>query len=206
MYPNTELTYLTGKDGTGSYNFDKIKMPTKKEMKGLEYKFYVELDKKSQYSKDKQKQELMDLFQFERQYDAPVKTITVSDIIKNSDLVNKDEIIARYNDLNSQDAETKAQTIDQMITTANELGISQDLVVQSVTEIISGAQEHPATDELMSAIEQGFDQQLQAANQQADMGAISANDAATLQDPTAGLDPSAVAEAEDIIASGQMPM
>lgn len=206
MYPNAELTYLTGKDGEGAYNFDKIKMPTKKEMKGLEYKFYVELDKKSQYSKDKQKQELMDLFQFERQYDAPVKTITVSDIIKNSDLVNKEEIIARYNDLNSQDAETKAQTIDQMITTANELGISQDLVIQSVTEIISGAQEHPATDELMSAIEQGFEQQLQAANQQADMGAISQNDMAALQDPTAGLDPSAVAEAEEIMANSQMPM
>lgn len=206
MYPNAELTYSNGKDGEGAYNFDVIKMPKKSEMKDLEYKFYIELDKKSQYSKDKQKQTLMDLFQFERQYDAPVKTITVSDIIKNSDLINKDEIIARYNSLNSQDAQTKAETIDKLINTANNMGISQDLIVQATAEIISGGDEHPATDQLMQMIEQGFSQQLQEVNAQADMGAIAQEDAESMQDPTAGLDPNAVAQAEAMLGSGQAPM
>lgn len=206
MYPNAELTYSNGKDGEGAYNFDVIKMPKKSEMKDLEYKFYIELDKKSQYSKDKQKQTLMDLFQFERQYDAPVKTITVSDIIKNSDLINKDEIIARYNSLNSQDAQTKAETIDKLINTANNMGISQDLIIQATAEIISGGDEHPATDQLMKMIEQGFSQQLQEVNAQADMGAIAQEDAESMQDPTAGLDPNAVAQAEDMLGSGQAPM
>lgn len=206
MYPNAELTYSNGKDGEGLWNFDVIKMPKKVDMKNLEYKFYIELDKKSQYSKDKQKQTLMDLFQFERQYDAPVKTITVSDIIKNSDLINKDEIIARYNSLNSQDAQTKAETIDKLINTANSMGISQDLIVQSTAEIISGGDEHPATDQLMQMIEQGFSQQLQEVNAQADMGAIAQEDAESMQDPTAGLDPNAVAEAENILGGGEAPM
>lgn len=206
MYPNAELTYSNGKDGEGAYNFDVIKMPKKSEMKDLEYKFYIELDKKSQYSKDKQKQTLMDLFQFERQYDAPVKTITVSDIIKNSDLVNKDEIIARYNSLNSQDAQTKAETIDKLINTANNMGISQDLIIQATAEIISGGDDHPATDQLMKMIEQGFSQQLQEVNAQADMGAIAQEDAESMQDPTAGLDPNAVAQAEAMLGSGQAPM
>ena len=206
MYPNAELTYSNGKDGEGLWNFDVIKMPKKSEMKDLEYKFYIELDKKSQYSKDKQKQTLMDLFQFERQYDAPVKTITVSDIIKNSDLINKDEIIARYNNLNSQDAQTKAETIDKIISTANDMGISQDLVIQATAEIISGGNEHPATDQLMQMIEQGFSQQLQEVNAQADMGAIAQEDAQSMQDPTAGLDPTAVAEAEAMLGGEQAPM
>lgn len=206
MYPNAELTYSNGRDGEGLYSFDVIKMPKKSEMKGLEYKFYIELDKKSQYSKDKQKQELMDLFQFERQYDAPVKTITVSDIIKNSDLVNKDEIIARYNSLNSQDAQTKAETIDKIINTANSMGIPQDLVIQSTAEIISGGNEHPATDQLMKMIEQGFSEQLQEVNAQADMGAISQADVDSMTAPTAGLDPSAVAEAEAMLGGGEVPM
>lgn len=206
MYPNAELTYSNGKDGEGAYNFDVIKMPKKSEMKDLEYKFYIELDKKSQYSKDKQKQTLMDLFQFERQYDAPVKTITVSDIIKNSDLVNKDEIIARYNNLNSQDAQTKAETIDKLINTANNMGISQDLIIQATAEIISGGDDHPATDQLMKMIEQGFSQQLQEVNAQADMGAIAQEDAESMQDPTAGLDPTAVAEAEAMLGGEQAPM
>ena len=206
MYPNAELTYSNGKDGEGLWNFDVIKMPKKSEMKDLEYKFYIELDKKSQYSKDKQKQTLMDLFQFERQYDAPVKTITVSDIIKNSDLINKDEIIARYNSLNSQDSQTKAETIDKIISTANDMGISQDLVIQATAEIISGGNEHPATDQLMQMIEQGFSQQLQEVNAQADMGAIAQEDAQSMQDPTAGLDPTAVAEAEAMLGGEQAPM
>lgn len=206
MYPNAELTYSNGKDGEGAYNFDVIKMPKKSEMKDLEYKFYIELDKKSQYSKDKQKQALMDLFQFERQYDAPIKTITVSDIIKNSDLINKDEIIARYNSLNSQDAQTKAETIDKLINTANNMGISQDLIVQATAEIILGGDEHPATDQLMQMIEQGFSQQLQEVNTQADMGAIAQEDAESMQDPTAGLDPNAVAQAEAILGSEQAPI
>ena len=206
MYPNAELTYSNGKDGEGLWNFDVIKMPKKSEMKDLEYKFYIELDKKSQYSKDKQKQTLIDLFQFERQYDAPVKTITVSDIIKNSDLINKDEIIARYNSLNSQDAQTKAETIDKLINTANNMGISQDLIIQATAEIISGGDEHPATDQLMKMIEQGFSQQLQEVNAQADMGAIAQEDAESMQDPTAGLDPNAVAEAENILGGGEAPM
>ena len=204
MYPNAELTYPTGKDGEGIYQFDVIKMPKKSDMRDLEYNFHVELNKKSQYSQDKQKQELMDLF--ERQYDAPVKTITVSDIIKNSDLVNKDEIIARYTSLNSQDAQTKAETIEKMITSSTELGIPQELVTQAVTEIIAGGQDHPATDQLMKMLEQGFQQQVDMANQQADMGAISQIDAESMQDPTAGLDPQAVAEAEAILGGGEAPL
>ena len=206
MYPNSELSYPNGKNGNGEYMFDLIKMPKKSEMKNLEFNFYIELDKKTQYSRDKQKQELMDIFQFERQYDAPIKTVTVSDIIKNSNLENRDEIIARFNELNSQDAATKAETIQKIISSSADLGIDQGLVTQSITEIIAGGRETPATDELMKQLEQGFQAQLQQAQEMANMGAIAQNDAAALeQDPTAGLDPAAVAEAEAILASG-VPM
>lgn len=206
MYPNAELTYPTGKDGEGVYQFDIIKMPKKSEMRDLEYNFHVELNKKSQYSQDKQKQQLMEIFQTERQYDVPIKTITVADLIKNSDLDNKDEIIARYTNLNSQDAQTKAETIEKIISSSSEIGIPEELVTQAITEIIAGGDQHPATDELMQMLEQGFQQQVQMANEQADMGAISQIDAESMQDPTAGLDPQAVAEAEAILGGGEAPI
>ena len=58
----------------------------------------------------------------------------------------------------------------------------------------------------MKQLEQGFQAQLQQAQEMANMGGISQNDAAALeQDPTAGLDPTAVAEAEAILA-GEVPM
>lgn len=191
IYPNAELTYNAGKNGSGQYVFDKIKMPNKKELKDLEYTFYVELDKKSQYSKDQQKQDLLDLFQFERQYDTGVKTITVADIIKNSNIENKDEIIERYNSLTRQDAETKATTIEKIVTVGSELGVDKNLITQSLTEIIGNADETPATDEVMKLFEQGFQSQVQQAEQASNAQNINAS-------------PEAIQAAQQLMASGQV--
>lgn len=191
IYPNAELTYNAGKNGSGQYVFDKIKMPNRKELKDLEYTFYVELDKKSQYSKDQQKQDLLDLFQFERQYDTGVKTITVADIIKNSNIENKDEIIERYNSLTRQDAETKAATIEKIVTVGAELGVDTNLITQSLTEIIGNADETPATDEVMKLFEQGFQSQVQQAEQASNAQNINAS-------------PEAIQAAQQLMASGQV--
>ena len=191
IYPNAELTYNAGKNGSGQYVFDKIKMPSRKELKDLEYTFYVELDKKSQYSKDQQKQDLLDLFQFERQYDTGVKTITVADIIKNSNIENKDEIIERYNSLTRQDAETKATTIEKIVTVGAELGVDTNLITQSLTEIIGNADETPATDEVMKLFEQGFQSQVQQAEQASNAQNINAS-------------PEAIQAAQQLMDSGQV--
>ena len=191
IYPNAEVTYNAGKNGSGQYVFDKIKMPNKKELKDLEYTFYVELDKKSQYSKDQQKQDLLDLFQFERQYDTGVKTITVADIIKNSNIENKDEIIERYNSLTRQDAETKATTIEKIVTVGAELGVDTNLITQSLTEIIGNADETPATDEVMKLFEQGFQSQVQQAEQASNAQNMNAS-------------PEAIQAAQQLMASGQV--
>lgn len=205
IYPGQTLSYYTGKNGKGQYEFDKIKMPSQSKLKNLQYQFYVELDKKSAYSKEKQKQNLMDLFQFERQYDTPIKTITVSDIIKNSDLENKDEIIERFNNLNYQDAQTKAETIEQIINVSNSLGIAQELVTESITEIISNSKDTPATDELLQSIEQGFQQQMQQANQdiQAQDDLISQEMGMPMLQESPEVTPAMVGEAME--ATQQMP-
>ena len=125
--------------------------------------------------------------------------------IKNSNLENKDEIIERFNQLNSQDAATKAETIQKIIQSSADLGIEQTLVTQAITEIIAGGVETPATDELMKQLEQGFQAQVQQAQEMANMGAVSEADAASLeQDPTAGLDPNAVAMAEEMLGGVSM--
>jgi hypothetical protein len=197
LYPGSELTYNRGKNGEGIYEFDRIKMPSKKELKDLEYTFYVELNKKSQYSKEQQRQNLMDLFQFERQYDTAVKTVTVADIIKNSDIENKDEIISRYNDLTKQDAETKAETIEKIVNIGTQMGVPQELITQSVTEIIAGNDETPATDQVMQMIEQGFQQQMQQAEQARQTQSID-------QGGDINASPEAVDMAKQMLSSGQV--
>ena len=168
IYHDEEMTYNDGRDIDNRYRFTKIKLPSKDILEKANYKYYIELDTKTPYSKQKQKELLLEIYQLERQYDTPIKTVTVSDIIKNTDLENKNEIISRFNELSFQDAQTKAETINNMITTSSNLGIDAELVNQAVAEIIDNRKDTPAVDQLMQMFEQAFSQEVEANQQKLD--------------------------------------
>lgn len=171
-YPGEIMSYNDGKQPNGQYKFTSVQLPNEKEMKEhSNYEYYIELETKTPYNREKQKDLLLEIFQLERQYDAPVKTVTVSDIIKNSDIERKDEIIARYNELTFQDAETKADTITQLYQSGMEVGVDPELLQQAMAEIIANQNETPAVDEVMAQIEQAAQAQLEQANRQMDMAA-----------------------------------
>ena len=165
IYSGESLTYNDGKDPNGGYKFSTIELKDKNTLKNANYEYYIELDTKTPYSRDRQKELLLELFRLERQYDTPIKTITVGDIIKNTSLENKDEIISRFNNLSFQDASDKAQTVSMLVTQCNEYGISQDLANQAVAEIIGNDKDHPAVDSVLKTLEQIFTEQLQANEQ-----------------------------------------
>ncbi len=165
IYEGETISAYDGKDPEGIYKFIDITIPKADKMKDLQYKYYIELDTKTPYSKERQKELLLEIFQLERQYDTPVKTVTVTDIIKNSDLENKDEIIARFNQLNNQDAETKADAITQLISTASEIGVPEELLKQGIAELISGVKQAPALDEIMKMTEEAVQAEMAATEQ-----------------------------------------
>lgn len=165
VYHDEELTYNDGRNPDGGYNFTKIKLPSKDKMEKSNYQYYIELETKTPYSKARQKELLLEIYQLERQYDTPVKTVTVSDIIKNTDLENKDEIMSRFGKLNYQDSLTKAEAIEKLIAAGNENGVSQELITQGVAEIIENRKDTPAVDEIMKQLEEAF-QQVMARNEQ----------------------------------------
>ncbi len=165
MYAGETLTYNDGKKTNGEYQFNSIEMPDKESLKKAKYQYYIELEKKTPYSKERQKELLLEIYQLERQYDTAVKTITISDVIKNMDLENKDEIIERFNQLNYQDASTKANTVNEILTVGNEYGIDQNLLLQAVTEIIGNQKETPSVDEVMKQLEESFQQKMNQSQQ-----------------------------------------
>lgn len=165
IYEGETISAYDGKTPKGSFKFIDITIPKADKMKDLQYKYYIELSTKTPYSKERQKELLMEIFQLERQYDTPVKTVTVTDIIKNSDLENRDEIISRFNELNNQDAETKADTITQLMATAAEIGVPSELLKQGITELISGAKQTPALDNIMKMAEEAVQAEMQQAEQ-----------------------------------------
>lgn len=165
MYGNETLTYNAGKNADGTFKFDKVELPDKSALVNSNYQYYIELETKTPYSKEKQKQLLLEIYQLERQYDTAIKTVTVGDIIKNTDLENKEEIISRFGNLTFQDAMTKTETIRGLIQTATSYGVSEDLLNSAIAEIIAGQNDTPAVDELMSVLEDAFKQEMQKNDQ-----------------------------------------
>lgn len=165
MYGNETLTYNAGKNADGTFKFDKVELPDKSALVNSNYQYYIELETKTPYSKEKQKQLLLEIYQLERQYDTAIKTVTVGDIIKNTDLENKEEIISRFGNLTFQDAMTKTATIRGLIRTATSYGVSEDLLNSAIAEVIAGQNDTPAVDELMAALEEGFRVEMQKNDQ-----------------------------------------
>ena len=159
VYAGAELTYNDGKSSKG-FKFSKIQLPEKGLLESANYQYHIELDTKTPYSKERQKELLLEIYQLERQYDTPIKTVTVSDIIKNTDLESKDEIIARFNNLNFQDAQTKAEAIIKLTSAGSGINLPPELIGQAVAEIISNQSETPAVDEVMKALEEAFQQEM----------------------------------------------
>lgn len=159
-YSGEKMTYMNKSNSKEGYEVIEINMPDRETLKGAEYDYYIELEAKTPYSRERQKEMMLEIYQLERQYDTPIKTITVSDIIKNTDLENKDEIIKRFNQLNFQDAQTKADAVIN-IYTASQGKVNPELIASSIAEIIGNQKETPATDELMKALEQQMQQQMQ---------------------------------------------
>lgn len=169
LYSGETISVYDGKSMVDkSHQFKTIKMPSAKKFENLQYKYYIELDAKTPYNKQRQKELLQEFFTIERQYDTPIKTITIGDLIKNSDLENKDEIILRFNELNFQDASTKADTIAKLSASAAENGIDPQLLNAAVAEIISSAKETPATEQLMQMLEDAFQREMQMNDQKVD--------------------------------------
>jgi hypothetical protein len=166
LYPNEVFSVYDGKSLNGKdHKFKTIKIPNAKKLEHMQFKFYIELDTKTPYNKARQKEALLEMFQIERQYDTPIKSVTISDIIKNSDLENKDEIISRFNNLTFQDAQTKAETIADLTAQAAQFGIDPQIVNSAVAEIIASLRETPATDELMKMMEDAFQAEMQKNDQ-----------------------------------------
>lgn len=168
VYSGEKMTYNDGRKPEGGFKFTTIELNKEEELKDANYRYYIELDSKTPYSKERQKEVLLELFQLERQYDTPIKSVTVSDIIQNMDLENKDIIISRFNKLNFQDAKTKADTVMKLSEMGTEFGINPELTNQAISEIIGSLKETPGVDMFMQEVEKAFQQQMQVNEQKID--------------------------------------
>jgi hypothetical protein len=160
-----ETMYGRGdKKSDGSFDFKAFEVP--EDAPDIEYSFYIELDVKTQYSKEQQKQLIRELFEVERQYDTgDVKVLNILDILRASNFPQRDELIERYKDLVKMDSEAKAQLISEVILTAEQFGIDPQLTNAAIAELIRGDKETPIMQQFLQTVTQTQMQQEQAQQQ-----------------------------------------
>lgn len=129
------------------------------------FNFYIDMDTKTQFSKEREKEALTQLYQMENQYNAPVKCISMLDIISQFNLSNYEEIKNRYERIEQNSADDRAELIQQISNLANQFGVNQDLLTMAIAEIINNKDETPYLDQVMQMIDEG-QKNLEAQQQQ----------------------------------------
>jgi hypothetical protein len=159
--------YTRGKKtSAGQYSFQTTDIP--EQTRNVDYTFTVNLDVKTQYSKQASKELVKELYQIERQYDAPVKVINIKDIISNYDIPNQEELVKRYDDLTKRENDRTSELIAGLMAQAVLANVPQELLQQGISEILEGKQT-PTVDQILQMIEQFLAQQQQMEQQQAEM-------------------------------------
>lgn len=133
----------------------------------VKFSYFIDLSTKTQYSKERERNNLLQMYQMDNQYEAEIKLINQLDILHTYDLRNMEELEDRYKMLSQQTIEMKTQTVMNITTAATQYAIPPELTQAAVTEVIKGGKVTPALDQFMAAAQQ-MAGDMQGAMQQAD--------------------------------------
>jgi hypothetical protein len=162
-YAGQTLYSRSGKTASGDFDFQATAIPER--VKEVDFTFNVNLDIKTQSSKQLTKELMKELYQIERQYDAPIKLLNIKDILSNYDVPNQQELVNRYDDLARREDEKTAEIIAQLTTQAVQYNIDPAMLQQAIVEILEG-KATPTVDQIMQMIEQTIIQRQQQADMQ----------------------------------------
>ncbi len=165
QYADTNIRTMKRQEVSRQFEVKEVAVP--KDIGDTQYQFSIDLNIRTPFSKELEKQSLMELWQMERQYDSPVKILTVLDVLNKYDLSNMDELRSRYADATTEANGEKASVIMTLNELAIKYQLDQQLLQTAITEIMSGAKQTPAVEQLLAMVDQA-EQQQQMAQQQAE--------------------------------------
>lgn len=180
---------------SGSIEFTEHHLP--ENLQDLRFTFFVNLNTKTSYSKEREKEMLLELYQMQHQYKDEIKLITQLDIVESYDLSNREMLVQRFKTLVQQTDEEKAELIAQLVQQASAVGIPMERVQEAIIELLSGQDETPITDRLLQEIQQMAQQQSQKQEQAMQRFSQGVQEA--------GVSPQAIQQAQQSIGGGGMP-
>lgn len=144
---------------TGEVAFKESQIPA--EAEDVKYSFFINLSTKTSFSKEREREQLLELYQMDNQYKAKTKLLNQLDILESYDLSNKDVLVDRFKKLMAKSDEQTAQLIVQLTQTSTQLGVNPEMVQKAITELLGDSEETPIYDQLMQQMKQMAQQQAQ---------------------------------------------
>lgn len=168
LWKDEKVVYTRTRGDNGDIIFNKRALA--EGIDDVDFSFYIDLSTRTQFSKEKEKQTLQELYQMERQYKSDYKVINEIDILDETDLRCKEAIKRRYKRMVSTDAEQKVGIILSLSELQTKFNIDPNLIMQAQTEVMNNDEQMQAFKQVQQIAEQTqaqMNQAMQQANEQA---------------------------------------
>lgn len=142
----------------GKVSFFSRKIP---KLDNVEYSFFVNLNAKTSFSKEREKEVKLELYQMQNQYKERIKLLNQLDILEAYDLPDKEQLVDRYKLLSLRSDESISQVITELVQNAASLGIDMEIVQKAIVELMSGSEDTPVYDQLAAQMKQTAQEQAQ---------------------------------------------
>lgn len=156
-YQGEEITSRTVDQATGQPQFLTRTIPTG--IDDIDFSFYINLEKRTSYSSEREKELLLELYQMQHQYGDKIKLITQLDLLGAYEISNKEILVERFKQLTQRSDEEVSKFISELVIAATQVGISPEAVQAAIQEQLGDSEETPITDQLLQQIQQMAQQQ-----------------------------------------------
>lgn len=163
QYSGETVTSRKMDKATGEVNFEENAIPLDTE--DIQYSFFINLNTKTSYSKEREKEMILELYQMSHQYKDEIKLVNQLDVLESYDLSNKEILVDRFKKMTAKSDDQRAQLIVEMTTTGTQLGVSAEAIQKAIVELMGASSETPITDEIMAQMQQMASQQNQMRQQ-----------------------------------------
>lgn len=186
QYSSKKLTIRDVNVKEGKVEWTDIELDEK--IEDIEYDFYINLEVKTPYNRDRNREDLMQIWQMEQQYGVSreERLIKPIDLIEAMELKDVEVYRERHKEQEAWNEQTKSQAILQATNLANEYQLDQALLQEAIKDLMRGGEEMPNFDALMEAAKEKQFTKDEQTNQ--GLGEVASTLASEGEDPTPALE------------------
>lgn len=137
LYSGSKLTSRVVDFAEGKVSWKEVEIP--ESIADVKYSFYIDLESKTPFAREREKEKLAELIQMQNQYQFPEqeRVIRVTDLIDSLDMKDKEKYHVRYEENRIYNLETQVETVMQLTEIAQEVNIDETLLQSAISDVLN---------------------------------------------------------------------